>query len=344
METLDSCPAVVFFFFTLTIMTPSCSTEELLLQSKLHPHPPGILLLVVLSALLHVRTFDPLCQNTSVSWCSALTHRHTSVSTGLVAVITSTHSVPVKSAFPTAYTTGRAPENVSNICSSPETEESAIVSEKLSQARVTSSEWPLCHVIKVLVHPWWPTCQHFPAPCVYVSCVQAASAGVWLHKPAPGLSQLEHNLNSLHVSTRTQSRSLWEASTMVPLHSRLSWGRQERQRQEVTNTLWAPLTVPWRGHTLHSVSRESGIFLSLIKLLERQLEQYRELLCVMGCGCAKPTEKRIKFPAVLSHGAITSRLRWNLEWLGIMSTCQRTTVTITSLIVGMHGCIYDYNM
>lgn len=50
----------------------------------------------------------------------------------LAAVITSTHSVPVKSAFPTAYTTGRAPENVPNICSSPETEESAIVSGKLS--------------------------------------------------------------------------------------------------------------------------------------------------------------------------------------------------------------------
>lgn len=36
----------------------------------------------------------------------------------LAAVIASTHSVPVKSAFPTAYTTGRAPENVPNICSS----------------------------------------------------------------------------------------------------------------------------------------------------------------------------------------------------------------------------------
>lgn len=50
----------------------------------------------------------------------------------LAAVITSTHSVPVKSAFPTAYTTGRALENVLNICSSPETEESVIVSGKLS--------------------------------------------------------------------------------------------------------------------------------------------------------------------------------------------------------------------
>lgn len=54
-------PCRRFFPFTLTIMTPSCSTEELLLRSKLHPHLPGILLLVVLSVLLHVHTFDPLC-------------------------------------------------------------------------------------------------------------------------------------------------------------------------------------------------------------------------------------------------------------------------------------------
>lgn len=45
METLDSCPAAT---------TPSCSTEELWLQSKLHPDPPGILLLDVLSALSQI--------------------------------------------------------------------------------------------------------------------------------------------------------------------------------------------------------------------------------------------------------------------------------------------------
>lgn len=40
-----------------------------------------------------------------------------------------------------------------------------------------------------------------------------------MHKPVPGLSQLEHNLNSLCVSTRTQSRSLWEAGALVPPRS-----------------------------------------------------------------------------------------------------------------------------
>lgn len=46
------------------------------------------------------------------------------------------------------------------------------------------------------------------------------------------------------------------------------------------------------------------MFLSLIKPLERQLEQDRELRCVIGC--AKPAEKRIKIPLRL-HTVLPQR-------------------------------------
>lgn len=91
-------PCTSFFFQFDHPDSPSGSTEELLLQNKPHLDPPGIIRLVVLSAMLQAHTFNPLFQNTS--GCSCDTYADTPLSkTGFgAAVVTSTQwadSVPI---------------------------------------------------------------------------------------------------------------------------------------------------------------------------------------------------------------------------------------------------------
>lgn len=120
-------PCTSFFSLFDHPDSPSCSTEELLFQNKLHPDPPGILCLVVLPAMVQEH-INPLIQNTSGSSCDTYTDTPLSKTGVGATVATSTQwadSVPVKSAFPTTHTTGRAWENALNICSSQETEETA---------------------------------------------------------------------------------------------------------------------------------------------------------------------------------------------------------------------------
>lgn len=71
---------------------------------------------------------NPLIQNAGGCSCDTFTDTPLSTTGVGAAVVTSTQwadSVPVKSAFPTTHTTGRAWENALNICSSVETEETA---------------------------------------------------------------------------------------------------------------------------------------------------------------------------------------------------------------------------
>lgn len=149
-----------------------------------------------------------------------------------------------------------------------------------------------------------------------------------MHKPAPGLSQLEHNFNSLCVSTRTQSRSLWEAGALVPPRSPAflrEAGKTKAGGNEHIRSFGDGPAVS-ANLPIHS-PRASGMFLSLIKLLERQLEPGQgATVCNRVWVCEADGEKRIKIPsrfhAALPNGAITSRLPRNFQWSGIMSACQ----------------------